>query len=110
MKSQKFVHKVADSIGKNMFNKAISTVTEMIFSKTFVYKINTLIGTFNPILIGASFGLSHYMKQRDNKKKEEQVTYQLKCALESVKEKVDLLKGLYYKSLNLIDRILGRKV
>ena len=40
-------------------------------SKAFVYQVNTLVGTFNPILMGASFGLSHYMKQLDKNKKTE---------------------------------------
>lgn len=53
-----------------MFNKILNSLTTTMFSKTFVFKINTLFGTFNPLVMGATFGLSQYMRHLDKKNKE----------------------------------------
>ena len=68
---KKFINVIADKVGKTCFNKTLNSATQLIFSKAFVYQVNTLLGTFNPILMGASFGLSHYMKKLDESKKKE---------------------------------------
>ena len=106
----KLINKIADKVGQTCFNKTLNSATELIFSKAFVYQINTLIGTFNPILMGASFGLSHYMKKLDESKKSEELKFEIISVTESVSEKVDSLKGTYYQCLNQIDRILGEQV
>mgnify|MGYP006995467227 CR=1 FL=1 len=64
---------MANNAGKNLFNKILSSVTEVVFSKTFVLKINTLLGSFNPLVIGASFGLNSYLQHLDAKKKNEEL-------------------------------------
>lgn len=69
--SGKLLSKMADSIGKSFFNRAINSVTEILFSKAFAFQISTLVGTFNPILMGASFGISQYIKKLDSKRKED---------------------------------------
>lgn len=61
---------MANSAGKNIFSKVLNSLTTTVFSKTFVLKINTLFGTFNPLVLGATFGLSQYMRHLDKKNKE----------------------------------------
>lgn len=64
---------MANSAGKNIFNKVLSVLTETIFSKTFIIKVNTLFGTFNPLVIGASFGLTRYLQYLDKKNKSDKL-------------------------------------
>jgi hypothetical protein len=44
-----------------------------VISKAFLLKINTLFGAFNPIALGATFGMSSYLTHLDKKKKEEEL-------------------------------------
>lgn len=52
-----------------MFNKIIKSMTTTVFSKTFALKINTLFGSFNPLVLGATYGLSQYLQHVDKKNK-----------------------------------------
>lgn len=83
---------MANSAGKNIFNKVLSALTETIFSKTFIIKVNTLFGTFNPLVIGASFGLSRYLQYLDKKNKSDKLEVQLRCALELAQSKLASVK------------------
>lgn len=73
--------KIANNTGKSIFNKLLAVITETVFSKTMIIKINTLFGTFNPLVLGASFGLNRYLEHLDRKRKDEELEVQLKKAL-----------------------------
>jgi hypothetical protein len=60
---------MANNTGKNIFNKALTSITGTVISKAFLIKINTLFGAFNPIALGATFGMSRYLDHLDKKRK-----------------------------------------
>lgn len=53
--------KIANKTGKSIFNKLLTIVTETVFTKTMLIRINTMFGTFNPLVMGASIGLNRYL-------------------------------------------------
>lgn len=68
-KKPKLIEKVYNKIHNTFLQKAFNVITETIVNRTFFMEINTIIGTFNPLLMGASFGLGHYLSYRGAKAK-----------------------------------------
>jgi hypothetical protein len=58
---------MVNNTGKNIFNKALTSITGTVLSKAFLIKINTLFGSFNPIALVATLGMSRYMDHLDKK-------------------------------------------
>lgn len=100
------MRKIANNTGKSIFNKLLTVVTETVFSKTMIIRINTLFGSFNPLVLGASFGLSRYLQHLDKKRKDEELSVQLKKALGFAEEKMNFIKDVYEKCLSVIEKIL----
>ena len=61
---------MCEKVNQTLFKTTLSMITNFFFSKAFIFQIQTLIGTFNPIMMGASYGLGQYINNRGNKKKE----------------------------------------
>ena len=99
--------KVCDKVTQTFFKKTLSTITEFFFTKAFVFQIQTLLGTFNPIMMGASYGLSQYMSSRGEKMKEEELVIDLENALGFSRERVTKLKQNYEKCLSLLNLVLS---
>ena len=63
------IDKVCDKVSQSIFKTTLSSITKFFASKAFIFQVQTLVGTFNPLMMGASYGLGQYLNSRGNKKK-----------------------------------------
>lgn len=70
-------------------------------------QINTVVGSFNPMLLASSFGLSFFMKSYKKNKEEEKRVDKLENTLKICKFRFALLEETYEKCLSEIKQYLS---
>jgi hypothetical protein len=73
----------------------------------FVVKVTTLVGTFDPLIMGATYGVSSFLKYWDKKKKDQCFEEEFKGALEFSKNKAKTLEDIYGNCCQLVDEIVS---
>lgn len=61
------LNKMINKTGRNIFNKIITGTASAIFSRAVLLNITSLFGTFNPVALGATFGISQYLEYVNKK-------------------------------------------
>jgi len=105
-KNEGFINRTCNKLGKTALSKGLNKISETILSKSFIYGIAGAVGSFNPIMMAASYSISASMEKYEKDQQIQRIVEELEILKDDATKNIAMLEETYEKCICLLELMM----
>jgi hypothetical protein len=93
-------------LGKTALSKGLNKISETVLSKSFIYGMAGAFGSFNPVMMAASYSISAAMEKHEKDQQIKNIVEELEILRSDAQKNVAFLEETYEQCVCLMDMMM----